>query len=109
MPGRNLIVAGASGGIGAAVALRAGRLGYRVAVNYLESEAAAGKVVQDIRDAGRTAIPVKADVATQTGVLQLFQETETTLGPICGLVNNAGITGGFARLDETTWKKLERR
>jgi NAD(P)-dependent dehydrogenase (short-subunit alcohol dehydrogenase family) len=108
MPGRNLIVTGASRGIGAAVALRAGRLGYRVAVNYLESEAAAGQVVQDIQNAGGTAIPIKADVATESGVLELFQETEATLGPIYGLVNNAGITGGFARVDENTWNMLER-
>jgi NAD(P)-dependent dehydrogenase (short-subunit alcohol dehydrogenase family) len=108
MPGRNLIVTGSSRGIGAAVALRAARLGYRVAVNYLESEAAAGQVVQDIRDAGGTAMPIKADVATESGVLELFQETEATLGPVYGLVNNAGITGGFARVDETTWDMLER-
>jgi NAD(P)-dependent dehydrogenase (short-subunit alcohol dehydrogenase family) len=108
MPGRNLIVTGASRGIGAAVALRAGRLGYSVAVNYLESEAAAGQVVQDIRNAGGTAIAIKADVATESGVLELFQETEAKLGQIYGLVNNAGITGGFARVDETTWSMLKR-
>jgi NAD(P)-dependent dehydrogenase (short-subunit alcohol dehydrogenase family) len=108
MPGRTLIITGASRGIGAAVALRAGNSGYQVVVNFLESEAAARRVVQDIRDAGGTAIPVKADVATETGVLQLFQETEATLGPIYGLVNNAGTTGGFARIDEITSNMLER-
>jgi len=108
MPIRTLIVTGASRGIGAAVALKAGLSGYRVAVNYRSDEAAAKQVVQQICDAGGTAIPVRADIADEAGVIGLFNEAEDSLGPIYGLVNNAGITGGFARLDETTRSMLER-
>jgi len=36
----------------------------------------------------------------------LFETAERELGPIKGLVNNAAITGGFARVDEVSAKAL---
>jgi hypothetical protein len=36
---------------------------------------------------------VKGDVASQSDVARMFDEVESTLAPIYGLVNNAGITG----------------
>ncbi|MBV9733461.1 MAG: SDR family oxidoreductase, partial [Verrucomicrobia bacterium] len=53
-------------------------------------------------------IPIRADVSVEPEVIALFQEAETRFGSIYGLVNNAGITGGFARVDETTHPMLER-
>jgi len=35
----------------------------------------------------------------EADILRLFQKTEEELGPIYGLVNNAGITGGFSRVE----------
>ena len=32
-------------------------------------------------------------------IIRLFEEAERELGPICGLVNNAGVTGGFSRVE----------
>jgi NAD(P)-dependent dehydrogenase (short-subunit alcohol dehydrogenase family) len=49
-----LIVTGASRGIGAAIALRASREGYAVAVNYRHDEIAAATVVDRIRSDGGT-------------------------------------------------------
>jgi|SRR5579859_987887 len=95
-----LIVTGASRGIGAAVAVLAGRAGWRVAVNYARDRAAALAVVDTIRAAGGMAEAIQGDVSREVDILNLFRTAETTLGPLGGLVNNAGITGGFARVDE---------
>jgi len=105
---RTLIVTGASRGIGAAISLRAARSDYQIAVNYTQDERAAAQVVGQIRQSGGNAIPLRADVSNESEVTRLFQEAEERLGPIYGLVNNAGITGGFARVDETTQSMLER-
>jgi len=88
-----LIITGASRGIGAATARLAGQNGYKVVVNYVRDEAAANSVVSDIRDSGGTAIAVRADIARKDDILNLFETADAEVGPIVGLVNNAGITG----------------
>ena len=95
-----LIVTGASRGIGAAVAVLAARQGWRVAVNYAHDLTAALGVVETIRATGGMAEAIQGDVSREADILNLFTTAEAILGPLGGLVNNAGITGGFARIDE---------
>jgi NAD(P)-dependent dehydrogenase (short-subunit alcohol dehydrogenase family) len=102
-----LIVTGASRGIGAAVARLAGQRGFAVAVNFAIGEAEARSVVDQIVAAGGRAIAIRADVGREEEIIRLFEEAEGELGPIRGLVNNAAITGGFARVESVTAKALE--
>ncbi|HYD68473.1 SDR family oxidoreductase [Azospirillum sp.] len=95
-----LIVTGGSRGIGAAVSRMAARRGWAVAVNYASNAAAADAVVQAIRAAGGRAEGFQGDVADEADVRALFDNAEKALGPIGGLVNNAGIVGPYGRLDE---------
>jgi NAD(P)-dependent dehydrogenase (short-subunit alcohol dehydrogenase family) len=104
-----LIVTGGGRGIGAAVALVAADSGYSVAVNYAQNAAAANKLVEHIRAArGGSACAIRADIGQESDILHLFRQAEEQLGPIRALVNNAGITGGFARVDEVDSTMLER-
>ena len=96
---RTLVVTGGSRGIGAAVTQLAGCRGYSVAVNYLGNKAAAHGVVEEIRSSGGAAVAIHGDIALEADIIRLFQEAEQELGPICGLVNNAGVTGGFSRVE----------
>jgi NAD(P)-dependent dehydrogenase (short-subunit alcohol dehydrogenase family) len=102
-----LVVTGASRGIGAAVARLAAERGFAVAVNFSRSEVAAKAVVEEIVAAGGRAIPVHADVAQESQIVRLFEVAERELGPIKGLVNNAGVTGGFARVENVTAAALQ--
>jgi NAD(P)-dependent dehydrogenase (short-subunit alcohol dehydrogenase family) len=97
-----LIVTGASRGIGAAVATLAGERGYAVAVNFATSEAEAMQVVGEIVAGGGRAVSIRADVSREEQIIRMFETAERELGPIKGLVNNAGVTGGFARVDEVS-------
>lgn len=90
-----MLVTGASRGIGAEIALQAGRAGYRVGVNYLHSEAAAQQVVQNIQQAGGEAIALKADVSRLNEVVALFGQLDNAFGTIDALVNNAGVLANF--------------
>lgn len=103
-----LIVTGASRGIGAAVARLAGGRGWAVAVNFSTGSAAAEKITDDIRASGGQAVAIHADVAQEEQIVTLFQKAEQELGPISGLVNNAGVTGGFARMEDVTAAAIER-
>lgn len=94
-----LIVTGGSRGIGAAIAKRAAADGYAVAVNFERDAAAADSVVREIAARGGRAIAIQADIGKEQDIVRLFETAEAQLGSIRALVNNAGITGGFARVD----------
>ena len=97
---------GASRGIGAAIAKLAGARGFRVAVNFASSEAAAGEVVGHIVSSGGRAVAIRADIGSEPDIIRLFETAERELGPIQALVNNAGVTGGFARVETVTAQAL---
>ncbi len=95
-----LIVTGGSRGIGAEISRLAGARGWSVCVNYAAAEDAAKAVVDEIEGAGGRAICVPGDVASEADVERLFQQATDQLGPITGLVNNAGIMGSRGPIDE---------
>jgi len=103
-----LIITGASRGIGRAVARLAAQRGYAVAVNFFTGESEANKVVADILAEGGSAIAIGADVSEEAEVVRLFETAERQLGPIRALVNNAGVTGGFARVEAVTAAAIEK-
>lgn len=90
-PAKIAIVTGASRGIGAVIARQLARDGYAVAINYASSSEEASQLVVELRQDGHRAIAVKADVASASDVRRLFEETETQLGKVDVLINNAGI------------------
>lgn len=102
-----LIVTGASRGVGAAIAKLAAGRGFSVAVTFSTGEAEAGAIAEEIIAAGGRACAIQADVAREENIVRLFETAERELGPIKALVNNAAITGGFARVDSVSAKTLE--
>src|SRR5258708_11979920 len=65
----NLIITGASRGIGAAIALKAGRSDYRGVVNYAKDRQAPDQIVDQIREAGGHSISIARDPHAQTHVI----------------------------------------
>jgi NAD(P)-dependent dehydrogenase (short-subunit alcohol dehydrogenase family) len=103
-----VVVTGGSRGIGEATARLAAARGFAVAVNFASGEAEAHSVVRAIREQGGKAVAIRGDVGREADIVQLFREAERELGPLRGLVNNAGVTGGFARVEAVTAEALER-
>ena len=102
-----LIVTGASRGIGAAVARLAAARGFAIAVNYARDREGAERVAGEIVAAGGRAVALEADVSREADVVRLFERAEAELGSLGALVNNAGITGGSARVEDLTASALE--
>jgi NAD(P)-dependent dehydrogenase (short-subunit alcohol dehydrogenase family) len=95
-----LLVTGSSRGIGAEICRQAAADGWKVCINYASSEDEADAVVAEIRQQGGIAIALQADVANEAEVITMFERIDLELGPITGLVNNAGVNGGGTRVDE---------
>ncbi|WP_255591857.1 MULTISPECIES: SDR family oxidoreductase [unclassified Acidovorax] len=107
---RTAIVTGASRGIGAAIAHRLARDGFRVVVNYAGRTEDAQAVVQAITAAGGAAVAVQADVADSSAARQLFDAAEQAFGRVDVLVNNAGVMPStlphLAQTDDATFDRL---
>lgn len=85
------IVTGASRGIGAAIAERLARDGFKIVINYSGESAPAEALARKIEDKGGRALTAKADVSNTDAVRQMFDAAEAAFGGIDILVNNAGI------------------
>ena len=103
-----LIVTGGSRGIGAAICRLAGTRGWSVCVNYASAKNDADIIVKDIETAGGRAICMQGDVSNESDVENLFDVTTNKLGPVTGLVNNAGIMGSRGRVQDLD-RELTRR
>ena len=104
----SVLVTGASRGIGAAAAIACAEKGWDVAVNYTRDERAAMAVAERVRALGRRAIVAQADVADEAEVLAMFARIDAELGPLAGLVNNAGVIDEMVRVESITVARLQR-
>jgi NAD(P)-dependent dehydrogenase (short-subunit alcohol dehydrogenase family) len=108
-----LLVTGASRGIGAATAVLAAQRGWDVALNFARDEASAAQVAQAVRQAGRRALLLQADVSDDAQVRAMFAALDAAhadgrIGALRGLVNNAGVVDRAQRVDEMTPERLQR-
>ena len=85
------LVTGSSRGIGRAIAVRFADDGYDVAVTYPTSAEAAEAVAEAVRDRGRDAVVVGADVSDADAAARLVTTTADAFGGVDHVVNNAGI------------------
>lgn len=86
-----VIVTGASRGLGRAIALRFGRKGKKVLVNYREREKEATSVADEIKKNGGDAITFMADVSDSGKVEEMVNLVLKEWGGIDVVINNAGI------------------
>ena len=103
-----LLVTGGSRGIGAATACLAAANGYDVCISYRQNQTAADSVVCSIKQQGRNAIAIAADIASEADILQLFNEVDRRLGPLTALVNNAGTLEQQMRVADMNLVRLNR-
>jgi 3-oxoacyl-[acyl-carrier protein] reductase len=104
------LVTGSSRGIGRAIAIELGALGWGVVVNYLQDQEAANGTADQVRQAGGEALIVQADVRSAAARHKLLHESLAHFGRLDVLVNNAGVPVS-ARADlldatEESWDRI---
>ena len=104
---KTVIVTGGGGGIGGATCRRFASEGAKVAVFDMNLEAAE-KVAADIRAAGGQAAAFKCDITQRADVDAAVAATESQLGPVAVLVNNAGwdVFKPFIKTVPAEWERL---
>ena len=102
-----IVVTGGSRGIGAATVAALAAGGYDVALGYRQDAAAAERVMAQATAAGARCVAVPADVTQADDVERLFAAA-AELGPVSGLVANAGLTGHIADLADTPVEIIRR-
>jgi NAD(P)-dependent dehydrogenase (short-subunit alcohol dehydrogenase family) len=103
-----LLVTGGGRGIGAATARLGAQAGYAVCVNYHSDRSSAERLVDELKGMKAKAIAVRADVAVEADILNLFRTVDTALGRITALVNNAGIVDKGMRVEHMSAARLAR-
>jgi NAD(P)-dependent dehydrogenase (short-subunit alcohol dehydrogenase family) len=105
---KTVVVTGAGGGIGAAIAKAYAAEGANVVVHYRSSKQAADEVVSTISSGGGSAVAIAAALDEEVEVDRLFAAVADTFGDVDVLVNNAGSFPNSPLLDLglDDWKKM---
>ncbi|WP_182379079.1 SDR family oxidoreductase [Nocardioides sp. WS12] len=101
------IVTGGTRGIGAAIAARLAAEGHDLVLGYRSDEESARATAESIHARGVRCVTVRADLTTDAGIEELFARA-AEVGPVTGVVNNAGATYRFAPLHETPTEEIRR-
>ncbi len=105
---RLILVTGASRGIGAAIAEAAAHAGADVAIAYLRERAEADGVAERVRGLGRRAGVFEADLSDPATARAMVGRVLDEMGPVHGLVNNAGIMpqSPFLEISDAEWAEV---
>ncbi|MBR5490407.1 MAG: SDR family oxidoreductase [Oscillospiraceae bacterium] len=87
------LITGSSRGIGRAIALRLGKEGYDICINFIEREDKALEVKAMLEAMGCRAMIYRADVANRSEVEAMVAAVKSRFGAVSLLVSNAGIAG----------------
>lgn len=105
---KKVLVTGASGGIGRAIAVDAAKAGYYVICHYCGSQAKAEETLNQIKAVGGQGELIQFDVSNRDDCKAKLDELTAKHGVLWGVVNNAGITrdNTFAALSGEDWDKV---
>lgn len=104
----DILITGASRGIGRATAIAAARKGWRVAVNYRNDVVAAEQTLIEIRKAGGDGVLVPGDVGDPVAVAAMFDAAVEAFGGLDGVVANAGIVAMGMDLADMDTDRIDR-
>jgi 3-oxoacyl-[acyl-carrier protein] reductase len=106
---KHVLVTGASGGIGRAIAMSLAGRGARVALHFNSDRAAAEETRRAMTGSGH--VLVGADLSDGAAIQPLWREVVSTFGSVDALVNNAGVYAEHPPLTTPfeTWNDIVQR
>lgn len=106
--GKNILITGASKGIGRALAVGCAREGANIVINYHQDRKGAEACAREVEDLGRAAFVVRADIARVPQIERMFARARRVFPQLDVLINNAAITGWseFLSTTEEKWDQV---
>ncbi len=104
---KNVLITGASRGIGREIAISFSREDCNVIINYNNSKEQADSLVEEILSSGKNAFAIKADVSSEEEVSKMFETIKEKFGGVSILINNAGVAK-TALVTETSSEDYDR-
>lgn len=106
--GRKVLVTGASGGIGRAIALAASQAGYEIVAHYNHGKEKIDALIAEIEAAGGTAMALQFDVGDRADCAAKLEAWTEENGAFWGIVLNAGICAdnAFPALSDENWDSV---
>ncbi len=104
LDGKVALVTGSARGIGASIAFKLAQAGCNLVISDIDAEGANATAAK-IKEMGRDAVAIAADVSKLDQAEMLVKESIAKLGKVDILVNNAGITRDnlMMRMSEAEW------
>ena len=96
----NILITGASQGIGRATAIEAAKKKSFVGINYSKNSDAAESCLEAVKSHGGDGIILKCDVADNIAVKDMFKKFLDKSGTLDGVFNNAGVTGPISPIQD---------
>lgn len=106
---KTVLVTGGAGGIGKAICLKLAADGCNVVLNFNSNHAKANDIVAEINKGDTSAIAVQADISTEEGILQLYQQAISKFKQIDILVNNASPRINPKSFKEMNWADIQKQ
>jgi 3-oxoacyl-[acyl-carrier protein] reductase len=109
LDGKTALVTGGGRGIGRGIVLEFAREGADVAINYRRDRDAAEKTAHEVRELGRRAVVLQADVADREAVDTMVREAVAFLGRLDIAVANSGVAArvaAVADVDPAEWRRV---
>jgi len=108
LEGRAALVTGGSRRMGRVIALALARAGADVAISYRTKAAEGRKVSEAIRDAGRRALAIRADLTRPGDARRAVETAARAFGRLDILVNNVGewVVRSVEDTDLRTWRRV---
>src|SRR5699024_3061482 len=105
---KRVLVTGASGGIGGAIARALGRAGFDVGLHYHRNASSAEALVKEIETAGGKAHALSFDLTDREQVRRVLDSELEARGPYWGVVCNAGVNAdnAFPAMPGEDWDRV---